>query len=129
MKILVIRFSSIGDIVLTTPIVRCLKQQLPHAQIHFLTKINFKSVVKNNPYIDRVHYLENDIQPVAIEMLKEKYDYVIDLHNNLRTKYVKSLFRQQFNSQMVSYSFNKLNIRKWLLTAFKIKMMPDKSIV
>jgi hypothetical protein len=40
MKILVIRFSSIGDIVLTTPIVRCLKQQLPHAQIHFLTKLN-----------------------------------------------------------------------------------------
>jgi heptosyltransferase-2 len=129
MKILVIRFSSIGDIVLTTPIVRCLKQQLPHAQIHFLTKLNFKAVVKNNPYIDQIHYLENDIQPVAIEMLKEKFDYVIDLHNNLRTKYVKSLFRQQFNSQMVSYSFNKLNIRKWLLTTFKINMMPDKSIV
>lgn len=129
MKILVIRFSSIGDIVLTTPVLRCLKQQLPHAQIHFLTKLKFQDVVKHNPNIDKVHYIESDIQPICLELLNEKFDYVIDLHNNIRTKYVKSILRQQFNSQVESFSFKKLNIRKLFLTKFKLKTMPDKSIV
>jgi heptosyltransferase-2 len=129
MKILVIRFSSIGDIVLTTPVVRCLKMQVPHSKIHFLTKAAFKPLVEHNPYIDKVYYLENDLVPVIMELLKERYDVVIDLHNNLRTRYVKALLRQAFNSQVRCYSFPKLNIRKWLLTKFRINLLPDKHIV
>jgi len=53
MKFLVIRFSSIGDIVLTTPAIRCLKQQLPDAELHFLSKKIFRDVTIHNPYIDR----------------------------------------------------------------------------
>ena len=60
MKFLVIRFSSIGDIVLTTPVVRCLKRQVEGAELHFLTKKNFKSIVDNNPYIDKIHLLDKD---------------------------------------------------------------------
>jgi ADP-heptose:LPS heptosyltransferase len=52
MKFLVIRFSSIGDIVLTTPVVRCLKQQVPEAEVHFLTKKSFAGIVVNNPHVD-----------------------------------------------------------------------------
>ncbi|MBL7765745.1 MAG: glycosyltransferase family 9 protein [Chitinophagaceae bacterium] len=129
MNILIIRFSSIGDIVLTTPVIRCLRSRFPQAKIHYLTKKKFESVLKNNPYIDRIFLLEGDIQPLMLELLKEKYDYVIDLHHNLRTRYVKTLLRQAFNSQVVSYSFPKLNIRKWLLANLKINRMPDKSIV
>ncbi|MFN7793667.1 MAG: glycosyltransferase family 9 protein [Cyclobacteriaceae bacterium] len=56
MKILVIRFSSIGDIVLTTPVVRVLKTQLDEAEIHFATKLQYKMLVENNPYIDKVFF-------------------------------------------------------------------------
>ena len=54
MKILIIRFSSIGDVVLTTPVIRCCKQQLKNAEIHFVTKSSFKSTLENNPNIDRI---------------------------------------------------------------------------
>lgn len=60
MKFLVVRFSSIGDIVLTTPVVRCLKKQLPLATIHYLVKPKFRMVMEHNPYIDKIHLLQDD---------------------------------------------------------------------
>ncbi|MBK7762011.1 MAG: glycosyltransferase family 9 protein [Bacteroidetes bacterium] len=130
MKILFIRFSSIGDIVLTTPVVRCVKQQLPHAEVHYLTKKSFSAIIENNPYIDKHFYLDGgDMLPIVMELLKEKYDIVIDLHRNLRTLYIKSLLRQAFNSRVKNYTFSKLNIRKWLFTNLKLNCMPDISIV
>ena len=89
MKFLVIRFSSIGDIVLASPVLRCLKKQVMTAEVHFLTKSSFKAVTISNPYVDKFFYYDNDIDAV-IELLKrEEYDYVIDLHNNFRSNKVK----------------------------------------
>ncbi len=65
MKILVIRFSSIGDIVLTTPVVRVLKTQLDEAEIHFVTKLQYKMLVENNPYIDKVFCLEKELNDLV----------------------------------------------------------------
>ena len=90
LKILVVRFSSIGDIVLTTPVVRMLKKQL-NAQVHFLTKSAYVSLLKNNPYIDSVYQNEQSINEVIADLKKENYDYIIDLHNNLRTQILVSL--------------------------------------
>jgi ADP-heptose:LPS heptosyltransferase len=129
MKILVIRFSSMGDIVLTSPVLRCIKQQIPGAQVHYLTKKTYVDLVRHSPYVDRVFGLEGDLQPLIPELLKERYDVVIDLHRNLRTRYVKALLRQAFNSHVVCHSFHKLNLRKWLLTALHIRTLPDVSIV
>jgi ADP-heptose:LPS heptosyltransferase len=129
MKILIIRFSSIGDIVLTSPVVRCLKTQLPHAEIHYLTKKSFQPIIDNNPYIDKRFYLEGDVIPLIFELLKEKYDVIIDLHKNLRTRYIRSMLTQAFNSNIKHYTFSKLNIKKWLFTNFKINLLPDTSIV
>lgn len=129
MKILIIRFSSIGDIVLTTPIIRCTRKKFPNAAIHFLTKERFRSIVEHNPNVDKVYTLSGDIQPLILELLKERYDVVIDLHKNLRTRYVSYMLRQAFNSQVEVTRFNKLNIRKWLLVNLKWNRMPDKSIV
>jgi len=123
MKVLVIRFSSIGDIVLTTPVIRCLKQQYPDANVHYLTKSAYGPLLINNPHIDKLHYLQDDIGEVITVLKKEKYDHVIDLHNNLRTMRVKKALN------VMSYAYPKLNIKKWLLTNFKIDLMPDKSIV
>jgi ADP-heptose:LPS heptosyltransferase len=123
MKFLIIRFSSIGDIVLTTPVVRCLKKQLVTADVHFLTKKAFAKTVEANPYIDKIHWLENDLQATIRELQCEDFDYVIDLHHNLRTAKVKRALQKQ------TFSFNKLNWQKWLLTAFKINKLPGIHIV
>ena len=122
LKILVVRFSSIGDIVLTTPVVRMLKKQL-NAQVHYLTKSSYVSLLKNNPYIDSVYQIENSISEVIADLKKEKYDYVIDLHSNLRTQILK------FRLGMPAKSFNKLNMEKFMLTNFKLDNMPKIHIV
>lgn len=54
MKILVVRFSSIGDIVLTTPILRGIKLQLENVELHYLTKKQFAVIPESNPYVDKV---------------------------------------------------------------------------
>lgn len=123
MKILIIRFSSIGDIVLTTPVIRCLKQQLPEVEIHYLTKASYKAVLEANPYIDKLHLLQDDLQAVIPQLQQEDFAYVIDLHHNLRTMRVKKALGRQ------SFSFNKLNIQKFILTTIKLNVLPDVHIV
>src|SRR6478672_9249866 len=89
MKFLIIRFSSIGDIVLTTPVVRCLKQQVPDAEIHFLTKQSFRGLVDHNPYVDKVMVLGSSWELMIHQLRSEGYDHIIDLHHNLRTLRIK----------------------------------------
>jgi len=124
MKFLLIRFSSIGDIVLTTPVIRCLRKQLPDAEIHFLTKQAFRGIVATNPYIDKVHILADSFELMLHELKTEEYDCIIDLHHNLRTLRIK-----RFLKNIRSFSFNKLNVEKFVLTNLKINMLPGKHIV
>ncbi len=123
MKILIIRFSSIGDIVLTTPVIRCLRNQVPDAEIHYLTKYSFRQVLASNPYIDRFFYLDNDWESLIEELKEQQYDVVIDLHHNLRTARLKKALKVK------SYSFPKLNIEKWMYVNLKINRMPEVHIV
>ena len=88
-KFLIIRFSSIGDIVLTTPVIRCLHKQYPDAEIHFLTKQSFKNIVAHNPYINKIHTLDDSFELMLHELATEAYDYIIDLHHNLSTLRIK----------------------------------------
>jgi len=122
-KFLIIRFSSIGDIVLTTPVSRCLKTQFPEAEVHYLTKKRNADLLQANPYIDKIHLLGDSLSDTIQELKADNYDYIIDLHNNLRSLRVKIGLKAK------SYSFNKLNIRKFLLTQFKINTMPEAHIV
>lgn len=122
-KFLVIRFSSIGDIVLTTPVVRNLKKQVENAEIHYLTKPQFKVLLENNPYIDQVHVLKYPFNSMMEDLKLEHFDYVIDLHHNLRT------FRVKNKLKMISFSFDKLNYEKWLLVNLRINKLPDIHIV
>ena len=123
LKFLIIRFSSIGDIVLTTPVVRCLKLQVADVEVHYLTKFSFHKVIASNPYVDKFYYLNNDWDLLMHELKDENYDCIIDLHHNLRTLKIKKALKVK------SFAFNKLNIQKWLLTNFKINRMPDVHIV
>jgi heptosyltransferase-2 len=122
-KFLVIRFSSIGDIVLTTPVVRALKQQVDGARVHYLTKKPYAGVVQDNPYIDKTHVLDHNFNELARELKREGFDYIIDLHKNLRTALIRYRLRR------MSFSFDKLNLKKWLLVNFKINTLPDIHIV
>jgi ADP-heptose:LPS heptosyltransferase len=124
LKILIIRFSSIGDIVLTTPVVRCMKKQLPSGtEIHYLTKPAFKTLLDQNPYIDKVWLLENDENETIRNIKKQGFDRIVDLHNNLRTIKIK------WKVGVRATSFNKLNLRKFILTQLKLDLMPDIHIV
>jgi ADP-heptose:LPS heptosyltransferase len=124
MKILIIRFSSIGDIVLTTPVIRCLRKKYPESKIYFLTKPKHSGIVETNPYIDKVIELDEDLQNTINALIDERFDYVIDLHNNLRTYRIKQALKT-----IPFFSFNKLNRQKWIYTNFKINRMPDIHIV
>ncbi len=123
MKILVVRFSSIGDIVLTTPILRCIKQQLKDVELHYVTKHNFLSVIENNIYVDKVFTIKDSLKDVIPQLKKENYDYVIDLHHNIRTLKLKTVLGKK------SFSFNKLNWEKFLIVNFKKNKLPNVHIV
>ena len=122
-KFLIIRFSSIGDIVLTTPVIRCLKRQYPDAEVHYVTKKSYQSLLVNNPYIDKLFTLEKSLNNLVKQLKSERYDYVIDLHNSLRTTILK------IRLGVKSFSFDKLNFHKWILVKFKKNLMPKVHIV
>ena len=122
-KILVIRFSSIGDIVLTTPIVRCLKEQVRHAEIHFLTKAQNEPIVRANPNIDKIWLYDHNFPDLIPQLKSMEFDFIADLHKNYRSAFVK---RQL---EVKSASFPKLNIRKWLTVQFKMNVLPPIHIV
>ncbi len=122
-KILIIRFSSIGDIVLTSPIIRCLYEQL-NADIHYLTKKNFEEILKANPYIKKVWTIQEKVSEVASELKKESFDCIIDLHKNIRSQQIRTILHK------TNYiSFDKLNLKKWLLVNFKLNFLPQKHLV
>jgi heptosyltransferase-2 len=128
-KILIIRFSSIGDIVLTTPVIRCLKKQLPEAVVHFLVKEKFRSVVEYNPYIDKLHVLDHSWETMMEELKAEEYDFIIDLHHNVKTLRLKNELSKGPNGKVKAFSFYKLNIEKYLYTSLKINILPKEHIV
>ncbi|MDX1284170.1 MAG: glycosyltransferase family 9 protein, partial [Draconibacterium sp.] len=123
-KFLVIRLSSIGDIVLTSPVVRGLKQQVKDAEVHFVTKQRYACIVDSNPHIDKVHLLEDSMSSLIHELAKERFDYIIDLHQNFRSNKLKRRL-----NKIPAFSFHKLNIEKWLLVQLKINRLPDQHIV
>lgn len=121
-KILLVRFSSIGDIVLTSPVIRCLRQQAG-ARVHFLTKQEFLPLVEENPWIDKVFTIRQGLGEVLPALKKEKYDCLLDLHVNLRS------FRVRMALRCKTLAFQKLNIEKWLLVQLKVNCLPDKHVV
>ena len=122
MKFLVIRFSSIGDIVLATAAIRCLKLQVPDVVVHFLTRLSFKAVTEANPYIDKFFYLDHQLNTIIDDCKKENYDYIIDLHKNFRSFKVKQALGCK------SLTYQKETFSKFLLTRLHINTMSGRHI-
>ncbi len=121
-KVLLIRFSSIGDIVLVSPVIRALKTQLP-CELHVLTKRKNRNLVAHNPYVDQVHVFEKRSADALPALKREGFDFIVDLQKNLRSSRVKR------HLKVPSASFPKLNLNKWLLVRFKINRLEDVHIV
>jgi len=123
-RVLIIRFSSIGDIVLTTPVIRMVKEQLDgEVEVHYLTKKSFEPLLKANPYIHTLHTIEDKVSEVLSTLQELQFDYIIDLHKNIRTMQVKK------GLQTLALSFDKINWPKWLIVNLKIDRLPDVHIV
>ena len=123
-KILVIRFSSIGDIVLTTPLLRCLKNQMHDGvEIHYICKKEFAGLLEYNPHVSKIYTIEKSTREVADQIDSEQYDYFIDLHNNLRSRMLKR------RHKVLDFKLSKLNWEKWLWVNLGINILPDKHIV
>lgn len=104
--------------------IRCCKQQIKNAEIHFVCKVSFKSTLEHNPYIHKLITFDKDITEVIPQLKKENYDVLIDLHNNLRSRRLKLALGKK------SLGFDKLNIKKFLAVALKNKsLLPDIHIV
>ncbi len=122
-KILIIRFSSIGDIVLTSPIIRCVKKQIEGVELHYCTKLQYIELLNSNPYIDQLYCLDKDFWKLYKDLKREKYDFVIDLHKSLRSRLLRFLLL------VPGASFPKLNFRKWLLVNTKVDLLPALHVV
>lgn len=123
-KILVIRFSSIGDIVLTSPVLRCIKTQIHDSEIHVLCKENYRFIHEHSPYVDKVWTIKDSVSEVLDDLKKEKLDFIVDLHKNIRSKRVISKLKRVKNA-----SFPKLNFEKWLLVNTGIDHLGERHIV
>ncbi len=122
-RFLIIRFSSLGDIVLTSPVVRCLKQQVEDAEIFFLTDREYSSVLLSNPYISKVYHYPGSAGKLIKLFAGIPFDYIIDLQNN----YLTRLIRLRLN--LPAFAVDKLNIQKFIAVCFRINRLPPIHIV
>lgn len=123
-KILIVRFSSIGDILLVTPLLRILATQAPTVEVHFITKHSFRSLLEFNPHVKKLHTFEKDFDEIIGDLKHEAFDQVIDLHNNLRSRRLCAALACPVSR------FNKLNLRKLAAVYFKnTKYLPAQHIV
>lgn len=122
MKLLIIRFSSIGDIVLCTPVIRACKEQL-NAEIHLLTKASYKDLLSGYDHIDTIHAFQTDPKEIINSLIAENYDLVIDFQRNIRS------IRLRKSLKVKSFTFPKLNVKKWITVQTKINVLPDLHVV
>lgn len=125
-RILIIRLSSLGDILLTTPFIRSLKSKFPKISIDVLIREEYADTLKLNNYLDNLYFYNKDeqINKNLIESLKlNNYDFVIDLQNNLRSRKITKVLNIDY-ARFFKHSFD-----KFLLVNFKInRLKPEENI-
>lgn len=117
-KTLVIRFSSIGDIVLSSPLLRVLRAKFPKGQIDYVARKEYAELVKYNHNLNYTYEFDAQSGFEALRALKKKvkaeqYDLIIDIHDSLRSKYLRG------NRSVPSVIVNKRIIERTMLVKFK----------
>ena len=121
-RVLIIRLSSLGDILLVTPFIRSLKIQFPSVKIDMIVRKEYSDAIKLNTNIDqKFYYFRNDDENknLITNLSKENYDLIIDLQNNLRSKKIIS------SLNVKAVKFKKSSWQKFLLVNFKINRLKD----
>lgn len=123
-NILIIRFSSIGDIVLTSPLLRILRKSFPDSNIDFLIRKEYSELVKFNPNVNNIIEFDTleglrGLYNIANQIKSKRYDLVLDLHNNWRSNYIKYFSKAKF------YTINKRVLKRFFLIKFKIDLFKE----
>lgn len=110
--ILVLRLSSIGDILLTTPVLRLLRQTYPEARIECVVKTEFQELLYTNPCVDHVWRFNSQkpLRQFLQELRQTHYDIVLDLHRTLRSRVIYSSVKARLR-----LAYNKRWLRRVLL--------------
>jgi len=124
-KILIIRLSSIGDILLTTPFIRQIRNKFPQSQIDFIIKNEFADLLSHNPNLNNIIKFDSATGTKGLKVLKNlllenEYDYIFDLHNNLRSNYLRKGLRSN-----KKYRIKKNKLVQFLFVKFKINLYKD----
>lgn len=119
-KVLIIRLSSLGDVLLTTPLIRSLKKQFPNLHIDFVVRSEYSDALTLNPYLTNIFTYQN-LKSDQIDLIRQlninKYDLIIDLQNNLRSQKIA------YALKVPKVKFNKRSLDKFLLVNFKINRL------
>jgi len=119
LKVLLIRFSSIGDIVFTLAVPEAIKNKYSDWELHFLTKYEYKDLIEGNPFIDKKIYFKKKEGLLSLikSLKKEKYDLIYDAHNSLRSNIILLFL---YKAKIIQYS--KQRLKRFLLLVFKINL-------
>jgi lipopolysaccharide heptosyltransferase II len=121
-KILVVRLSSIGDIILTTPLLRSLRSAYPHAHITFLIKKQYEELLAASPYVDELITFDKKEGMAGLKGIKhylqdQRFDLCLDIHKNWRSRYLRFCLHAGKTT-----SYHKLILKRTLLIWFKINL-------
>ena len=120
MKVLIIRFSSIGDVTQSLSIPLVIKKTYPDAEVHFLTRHDLKDLFLHNESIDQLWTIDRTISAINLikfyrQLNKQKYTHIYDAHNNLRT-FLARLFISSEHNLVRSLE----RVKRFLLIRFKV---------
>ena len=122
-KLLLIRFSSMGDVAMVTALLPAIKTQMPNAEVHFVVKNAFAGVVANNPYVAKLHIVSESLQETIADLQAHRFDAIIDLQRNHRSARIINALGGK------AYRIDKLNIRKWFAVNLKLNVLPKKHFI
>ncbi len=94
MKVLIIQLRQLGDILLTSPLARAIKERSRGTEVHFLTSPIGKGILQNNPFIDKILPIGSGILEelrILRRVRKENYTAVIDVQRTGRSKRITFL--------------------------------------
>jgi len=125
-KLLIIRFSSFGDIIQTLSVIESFLNQHPDAEVHWAVRSDFTELLKHHPKITKIWALDrkegfSGLKKLSHDLKKENYSHVYDAHNNLRSRFLSFFLHPKFFLRR-----SKDRLKRFLLFTFRINLYPKR---